>query len=885
MPAKAIARKASNGKGIGLFALVDHEPGELIFVEDGVSIPMEEGFRPPWPGSQELGPSKFEQTCWDVLNNMSQAFRILRDKATSQEGAQYGPHSPEDFDTLFYRPDKHTRPDPDEVFEAIQKMRDDITVQHKQRAQKFMARFFEDVREYNAGGVSVLGFGLLIGLVNHCCHPNAEIELCLDRPGVPGSRGMVEGMTLHLRAIQDIKAGDEITIEYPIKLGDSRDSHRASIKNTYGFECRCGTCIAEQNSAKLRELKDIALVLIGEMNNTPWLSSPQVFRKAALVLDAFDEIGLKHRPLYEVLQCCVARAVESSDMLRAHFFSKTLLKVQEDAFGKVEKFYEIEQTREWIADAQRKTIPGLQGGSLEGHSVWQPYYMEQNALTDMMFMMNHTGDEYHALRVVGGKVEEIPVEENLKRIDALKRERDQAVTARLCRENMQLDQENRQKMSVDELCESLGLYKDQGEETSKKKSKKKKRVGAHTADDDSQMELPKELSIDGGAAGAPEQSARLAGETEKHDNSKQPENTVPLGNSAFQSRQEQNASQTDQVDAATGKKPSTTAVDGSTAEAHAERSSVTDASRSRSSLSHSADPLRNTLPPGSHRPRGSRFANPLFDQDSYDPIEMVSEEDNWNTATSRRELKKKQRQDATIRDMERRHRPSGFIQRNSHALQPARPAPARRRQQDSDRPTPTLPARSGEKESKRPALIPSPPRFRDASTQTDPVFIMPASEFRSCNEMAQKMGALEAQIADMEGILGLIRLSSREEATAAPKPVTVAAMTTAYQALFLCPFGAPDATSKQAWLANKFSKVALRLEARDIGHLLAAKDGMGVGQEGFVLSARRDSVSGRVEGEKEFVELRGKAARKARTHSFGNDGGKKDLLKEAEIGE
>lgn len=107
----------------------------------------------------------------------------------------------------------------------------------------------------------------------------------------------------------------------------------------------------------------------------------------------------------------------------------------------------------------------------------------------------------------------------------------------------------------------------------------------------------------------------------------------------------------------------------------------------------------------------------------------------------------------------------------------------------------------------------------------------------------------------------------------------------AYEFPFICPFGRDDAISKQAWLANETTKQELRLEGRDIGHLLAAKDGWSVGQEGHVLRQRRDSVCGRIQGDKEMTELQGKAARRVRTHSFSNDGGKKDMLKEAEIRE
>jgi len=102
---------------------------------------------------------------------------------------------------------------------------------------------------------------------------------------------------------------------------------------------------------------------------------------------------------------------------------------------------------------------------------------------------------------------------------------------------------------------------------------------------------------------------------------------------------------------------------------------------------------------------------------------------------------------------------------------------------------------------------------------------------------------------------------------------------------FVCFFAATDGVSKQAWLRDQESKEALRFEPRDVGHLLAAKDGMSTDQERFVLGSRRDSISGRIQGEKEFVELSGRLGRRARAHSFGNDGSKKDLLKEAEVRE
>lgn len=103
---------------------------------------------------------------------------------------------------------------------------------------------------------------------------------------------------------------------------------------------------------------------------------------------------------------------------------------------------------------------------------------------------------------------------------------------------------------------------------------------------------------------------------------------------------------------------------------------------------------------------------------------------------------------------------------------------------------------------------------------------------------------------------------------------------------FVSKFGDPDAISKQAWLSNTMGRNKLQVaKARDIGHLLAAKDGYTVKNEGYVLETRRDSVCGRVEGQRDLVEFRGAVARRARTHSFSNDKGKKDDLKLADVRE
>ena len=103
---------------------------------------------------------------------------------------------------------------------------------------------------------------------------------------------------------------------------------------------------------------------------------------------------------------------------------------------------------------------------------------------------------------------------------------------------------------------------------------------------------------------------------------------------------------------------------------------------------------------------------------------------------------------------------------------------------------------------------------------------------------------------------------------------------------FVSSFGDLEGTSRQVWLADVATREAVRVNCpRDIGHLLAAKDGYAINNEGYVLSTRRDSVCGRIEGRRALWELRGVASRRARTHSFGCNLGRIDMLKLADVRE
>ena len=151
----------------------------------------------------------------------------------------------------------------------------------------------------------------------------------------------------------------------------------------------------------------------------------------------------------------------------------------------------------------------------------------------------------------------------------------------------------------------------------------------------------------------------------------------------------------------------------------------------------------------------------------------------------------------------------------------------------------------------------------------------------------QSIKATKEQMVALEEEVALLQAAAtsppNKEDTMAIKPSNAATAKFTYGGPFVTKVGASDGISKQAWLANDKAKETFRHEPRDVGHLLAAKDGIGADQAGFVLSNRRDSCTGRVEGEKVFAGVEGRLAVRARTHSFGNDGSKQDLLKKAVV--
>lgn len=96
----------------------------------------------------------------------------------------------------------------------------------------------------NAFGFSeyegLAGIYIFCARINHSCDPNCS----WDVPEIPESDDPKARM-IRITAIQDLKAGDELTITYT--TSENRvEERQTDLLRAYGFKCRCARCVFEQ---------------------------------------------------------------------------------------------------------------------------------------------------------------------------------------------------------------------------------------------------------------------------------------------------------------------------------------------------------------------------------------------------------------------------------------------------------------------------------------------------------------------------------------------------------------------------------------------------------------------------------------------------------------
>ncbi|XP_034536700.1 histone-lysine N-methyltransferase SMYD3 [Notolabrus celidotus] len=101
------------------------------------------------------------------------------------------------------------------------------------------------------GELQEVGVGLYpsLSLLNHNCRPNCVM--------------VFEGTNLRLRAVQDIDAGEELTISY-IETLTSTDNRQKQLEEQYHFICHCQRCDSQDKDGLMLSGKESAWRLLKE---------------------------------------------------------------------------------------------------------------------------------------------------------------------------------------------------------------------------------------------------------------------------------------------------------------------------------------------------------------------------------------------------------------------------------------------------------------------------------------------------------------------------------------------------------------------------------------------------------------------------------------------
>ncbi|KAK5451802.1 hypothetical protein LTS15_008062 [Exophiala xenobiotica] len=892
---RAVCRQYSdNDKHAGLYAPIDFEPGELIFSEYAAVVCDSDGLgRRPWKDRYSMSRPQWYEYLDHVVRIAQGTIPLIR--GFIQKGTIAGLEYPEDAEDWLRREAYPSHMSVYDFYDFLGKPRGETTWRDQEQF-RYVARIFEDAERVQDGRERfVYVLGLLNGTMNHACHPNTIARIDAKQPaGIE-----VPAVTWHVYAVAPIKRGQEITKTYNVIEGPV-DEYLDSLQYMYGFRCRCDTCLISEEDRTFRILRDDVYNLKMEWEALSDTGHPrsQMYRMAAVLLDGYSLLDICNQPVGDLYTTLVEMACKSSDAIRAFYFAIRMKLWFSERHGRPEANL---STNLLVGIQKNKVIPGE---SREGHSVFEDFDFYDEGLFEMMFMMNHSPDDevYHCLQVVNGSVEEVSVEVSKKRLET----------------KLESEQQRAQlwEKSIDELAKEL---EEEPPSTSKKnkKSKKKRKATNTTKEEDTplaedadttkerqeslsqpdeaittpvleeQPVVPEVRSLDDtkefpehegfeiliqapsmvdkvhdagyetGAADTNVNQSSLAAQRDS-DHLNKPEVGHPNvssvnGRDTSSSRSVEDLSPSQQLGAfdflSQSADVGSTSTDGPVAIRTRNGSRVEKNTNHSSAVSSRFSPRESkgphTIPQPLVAPTPVRSPSAFLNGDFTTPRPQKRSFKKTNPLYNRpeRTTSRSEADEAswTIKMPRRRQNQAG-----SRA-----PAPARREVQKH-------------REVKKPHIAPATKTARDYETQTEAVYVQTPRERQADLDREQYIAELESRNRYLEAVVGLVV----EEDVLDTEP-------------FVCPFGAEDGTSKSAWLACAASREDLRHNSRDVGHLLAAKDGIGARLEGFVLCARRDSVCGRVEGWKEVFVVGGRL----RAHSFGNDASRMDFLKQAEVRE
>uniref|UniRef100_A0A8D3C4P3 Protein-lysine N-trimethyltransferase SMYD5 n=1 Tax=Scophthalmus maximus TaxID=52904 RepID=A0A8D3C4P3_SCOMX len=115
----------------------------------------------------------------------------------------------------------------------------ELPAQQREQLDSFIDQLYKDIEKETGDFLNCEGSGLFLlqSSCNHCCSPNAEASF-------PDNNFL-----LHLRALGDIKPGEEICISYLdcCQRDRSRHSRHKILRENYLFVCSCPKCVSQMD--------------------------------------------------------------------------------------------------------------------------------------------------------------------------------------------------------------------------------------------------------------------------------------------------------------------------------------------------------------------------------------------------------------------------------------------------------------------------------------------------------------------------------------------------------------------------------------------------------------------------------------------------------------
>ncbi|RVX68921.1 hypothetical protein B0A52_07576 [Exophiala mesophila] len=748
------------------------------------------------------------------------------------------------------------------------------------RRARLAARFFDDSICSHLGSPPSLVFGLLAGSLNHSCAPNAMLEVS----NCKGSGSA--NVKLTIRAIRSIQVSEEITILYSEGFEGSTTGHRLYLKEILGFDCCCVFCSMTSKEPTWRSLRSLCHELVAEFTMRE-MEPPQLYRLAGLIFDSFGLIQWEHPILLHILDKCYDTALKEVDYFRARYFQFLRL---------------VRCTRYWGFDGRLTTDARGKLGDIvtcpEANAVmdstkWEPFDETSERMWEIGFMMHRTDQEYFYLRIKRGKVYEFP--KNEARLRGKKFRSDQTDEG----EQVLLTLDGIPPNSNDQQnpARELSISPSPPQKSKSTKKKKKKNAVAKA------QKVPQRVFGDGEEASLNHDDSEddQVGQGSTLENEQaNPSLATPDqkdGSSAFSSRDENTHGQrqplTEDLDVCPPKS-APVQLKNSEPKSHPLQSSATEWKRDRRNEA-------NTKSTNRAPKKAVKFGKGSAD-DRADPENGVGQVSNIKGDAEDEFHVQKPKIKQSPRAQTNGNKRNGSSPDNTEGGTSSKtqmPVNRAHKSVGNGR-IQKIRTASDASVSSPATLTQVQPRDcggESAASDHTSLALGGAAPANNAIESPRTRVPLEDDISDtMQPVIRVkfptvygpsndLACDSRESSpqsvpdgnlTKSSQESKDLAIARAYFRPYLCPFGDPEGMSKQVWLSSQTSKTHFVILRRDIAHLIAAKDGTGSKDSGFVLSSRRDSMTGRAEGRKMFIE------QKLRRHSFDNDRGLRDRLKEAE---